>query len=58
MGIAEILALVAKMVPVASELVISLAKIKEQTETQHPEVWAKVRADFSAAESAWKKLQS
>jgi hypothetical protein len=58
MGIAAILALVAQLVPVAQSLIDTLAKIKSQTEADHPEVWAKIRDDWSATADAWQKLVS
>lgn len=56
MNIAAILSLVAGLVPVANTLIATLAQIKASTEADHPEVWARIRADWSATAKAWNDL--
>lgn len=56
MGITAILQLVAALVPVANSLISTLAAIKNQTEADHPEVWAKIRDDWKDTAAKWAAL--
>ena len=58
MEVAAILNLIAGLVPVANTLITTLQTIREQTEVQHPEVWAKVRDHFKATDAQWAALMS
>lgn len=56
MGIAAILGLVSSLVPVATDLIATLAKIKQATEDDHPEVWAAVKSQWDEAFAKWKEI--
>lgn len=57
MEIAALLAQIVGMVPVVTNLVNTLDSIKKATEKDHPEVWAKVSADWQSTKAQWDKLQ-
>lgn len=54
----EVLDLIAKLSPVAAQLVSLLTDIRTQTEAQHPAVWAAVRADYQAASAQFDALMA
>lgn len=56
MNVAQILQLVSTLVPVASNLVATLKQIREATEKDHPEIWAKVRDDWKDAVKDWQDV--
>lgn len=56
MPIQAILQLVAGLMPVANALIETLSKIKNATEKDHPEIWAKVRDDWKSTAEEWRKL--
>lgn len=53
MNIAALLAQVLQIIPLVDGLIGVIAKIKGQTEADHPEVWAKVRDDWKDAVKRW-----
>lgn len=54
----EAVKMVETLLPVAASLMQTFTTIKTQTETQYPEVWASVRADYEAASAAFDQLNS
>lgn len=55
---AEAIDMVAKLMPVATQLMDTINAIKGQTEATHPEVWEKVREPYAAASSEFDRLRA
>jgi len=53
MNIAALLAQVLQIIPLVDGLIGVIKKIKDQTEADHPAVWAKVRDDWKDAVARW-----
>jgi len=53
MTVQAILALVLQIIPVVDSLVSRIKDIKDATEGEHPEMWAKVSADWKDAVARW-----
>jgi len=53
----DVLDLINKLAPQAVALWATIEMIRSQTEAQHPEVWAKVRADYMTASTKFDTLR-
>lgn len=50
--------LIAALTPIAAQLIASIQGIRDQTQAQHPEVWAAVSADWQATAKKWAEIQA
>jgi len=54
----EVLDLIAKLSPIAADLLKQITDIRTQTEAQYPAVWAAVRADYKSASDQFDALMA